>query len=234
VDELTRRRAEIALHVEEVRGRITRACAAVGRDPAGVVLIGVTKTFPAADVGHLASLGVHDIGESRDQEAAGKHAELADLDVRWHFVGRLQTNKCRSVASYADVVHSVDRTALVDALAAAVPEGRSVDVFVQVSFDDDPARGGAHIDDVPAVCAAVASADRLRIVGLMAVPPRAADPAAAYARLVDLAARVQAEHPTATSVSAGMSGDLEAAVAAGATHVRVGTALLGGRAPAVG
>jgi pyridoxal phosphate enzyme (YggS family) len=237
VDDLTAgRRAEIIGNLRAVRARIAAACDRAGRDPADVVLVAVTKTFPPDDIRHLAELGVGDVGESRDQEASAKHAALADVAVRWHFVGRLQTNKCKSVASYADVVHSLDRSTLVDALDRAVRAGHSLDVFVQVSLDTppvDPSRGGAAPDDIPALCAAVDDAAGLRLVGVMAVAPYGVDPAPAFARLADLAADVRSAHPGATAISAGMTGDLEAAIAAGATHVRVGTALLGGRPPLV-
>jgi pyridoxal phosphate enzyme (YggS family) len=194
----------------------------------------VTKTFPADDVRRLTGLGVRDIGENRDQEAAEKAAALTDVDVRWHFVGQLQANKCRSVVRYAHAVHSVDRQRVVRALSSAAVEAeRTVEVFVQVSLDDDPRRGGALAAEVPALTDRVADAPGLRLVGLMAVAPLGADATAAFRRLADVAAFVRDTHPEAVAISAGMSGDLEAAVATGATHVRVGTALLGGRAPVV-
>jgi pyridoxal phosphate enzyme (YggS family) len=205
---------------------MANAARAAGRSPDELTLIAVTKTFPASDVRLLAELGVTDVGENRAQEAAAKHAE-AGVPPRWHFVGTLQRNKAGLVASFADVVHSVDRAELVTALdrAGATP----LDVLMQVSLDDAAGRGGARAADVPALADLVAAADRLRLRGVMAVAPLGADPAAAFARLAETAARVRAAHPGATWISAGMSGDLEAAVAAGATHVRIGTALLGRR-----
>jgi pyridoxal phosphate enzyme (YggS family) len=203
-----------------------------------VTLIAVTKTFPGSDIRELVHLDVRDIGENRDQEASGKAAELADVDVRWHFVGSLQSNKAGSVSSYAFAVHSVDRPRLVAALSSA--RGRlagarpPLEVFVQVSLDGDPHRGGAPAAEVSALCDAVAGADSLRLAGVMAVAPLGGDPAAAFDRLATVAAEVREHHPAATGISAGMSGDLEAAVAAGATHLRIGTALLGGRRPPVG
>lgn len=228
------RRDELAANLAAVRERIAAACAAAGRDPAELTLIAVTKTFPASDVRLLAGLGVSDVGENRDQEAAPKAADCADLPLRWHFVGQLQTNKCRSVAGYAAVVHSVDRERLVGALSrAAVAAGRTVTALVQVALDDDPGRGGAPVRQVPALADAVAAAPGLRLGGVMAVAPLGADPDPAFARLAEVAAAVRRAHPDAAIVSAGMSGDLEAAVRRGATHLRVGTALLGGRAPVV-
>ncbi|HEU5159720.1 MAG TPA: YggS family pyridoxal phosphate-dependent enzyme [Streptosporangiaceae bacterium] len=225
-----RRKSELAANLTSVRRRIETACAAAGRDATEITMIAVTKTFPVSDIRLLAELGMADIGENRDQEAAPKAAACADLPLTWHFVGQLQTNKARSVAAYADVVHSVDRPRLVRALsAAALRAGRVVRCLVQVALDDDPARGGARIADVPGLAAQVAAADGLELGGVMAVAPLGADPAPAFAVLADVAAAVRAEHAAATIISAGMSGDLEPAIACGATHVRVGTALLGGR-----
>lgn len=230
------RRAELVTALGAVRARIADACAAAGRDQREVTLIAVTKTRPAADIATLARLGVLDIGENKDQEARAKIAELADepdlaRDLRWHMVGRVQTNKARSVVRYAHAVHSVDRPKLVRALAAAAAEHRSatLDVFVQVSLDGDTERGGVAADGLTALADAVAERPELRLRGLMAVPPVGADPDGAFARLASLAERVRADHPAADALSAGMSGDLEAAVRHGSTHVRVGTALLGRR-----
>jgi PLP dependent protein len=230
------RAAEIEAGLSAVRDRVARAAVATGREPALVTVVVVTKTFPASDVRVLHGLGVRDVGENRDQEAAAKAAECADLaDLRWHFVGQLQTNKAASVASYASVVHSVDRLRLVTALdAAAHRAGRELDVLVQVDLDREPApagRGGAAPGDLLPLADAVAGSEALRLRGLMAVAPLGEDPRPAFARLAALTAELRAAHPAATWVSAGMSEDLEAAVAAGATHVRVGSAILGRRPP---
>lgn len=224
------RRATLAGNLEAVDVRIAAACDAAGRERSDVVLVTVTKTFPASDIRILADLGVTDVGESRDQEAAEKVGACADLSLRWHFVGRVQTNKARSVSSYADVVHSVDRRRLVTALdnAAAAAE-RNLDVFVQVSLDGDPTRGGVVEADLSGLTDAVADASRLRLLGLMAIAPLETDPRRAFDRLAELADRTRIDHPEARWLSAGMSGDLEAAIAAGATHVRVGTGILGSR-----
>ncbi len=236
------RQAELVAALGSVRRRIHDACAAAGRDPREVTLVAVTKTRPAADVATLARLGVFDVGENKDQEARAKIAELAELaelaeqpelarDLRWHMVGRVQTNKARSVARYAHAVHSVDRPKLVRALADAAAEHRegTLDVFVQVSLDGDTERGGVAEDGLDAVTDAVAERPELRLRGLMAVPPIDADVDAAFARLAALSERVRGAHPGADALSAGMSADLEAAVRHGSTHVRVGTALLGRR-----
>jgi PLP dependent protein len=226
------RRDEIAAGLAAVRSRIAAACQAAGRSAEDVTLIAITKTRPASDIRLLSELGVTDIGENRAQEAAAKAASCAALGLRltWHFVGQLQVNKAASVISYADVIHSVDRLRLVSALGSrAMAAGRTVTCLVQVSLDDDPARGGAAADQVLPVADAIAGQDGLILGGLMAVAPLGVPPAAAFATLAELSARVRSVHPAAVMISAGMSEDLEQAIEAGATHVRVGTALLGGR-----
>jgi PLP dependent protein len=232
------RLAEIAANLDRVHARIAAACKDAGRDPAEITMIAITKTRPASDVRLLRELGVTNVGENRDQEAAPKAAECARLGVTgliWHFVGQLQTNKAASVVRYAGVVHSVDRDRLVRALGSqARRAGRTVTCLVQVSLDDDPARGGALPEQVPGLADAVAAEDGLLLGGVMAVAPLGAPAAPAFARLAEIAAGVRAAHPAATAISAGMSADLEEAVAAGATHLRVGTALLGARSTFVG
>jgi PLP dependent protein len=228
------RAAELASNVAGVRQRIDAACAAAGRDVSSVTLIAVTKTWPADDVRLLAGLGISDVGENRDAEAAPKAAACADLDLTWHFIGQLQTNKAASVARYASFVHSVDRIRLVRALGTAARRAeRAIGCLIEVSLDGDPARGGALAAEVPALAEAIAAEKGLVLAGVMAIAPLGADPAAAFAGLADSASAVRAVSPVATMISAGMSGDLEAAVAAGATHLRIGTALLGVRGPLV-
>jgi pyridoxal phosphate enzyme (YggS family) len=228
---------EIAANLREVRARLAAACTHAGRDPGEITLVAVTKTFPAEDVVRLARLGVRDIGENRDQEAAPKALQVAEAgeDVRWHFVGGLQRNKARSVVGYADLVHSVDSVRLAEALAEAAGRHRAtpLDVLVQISLDGS--RGGAvpggAEGGLERVLAAVARAPELRLRGVMAIAPLAWEPERAFAALAGIAEGVRGEYPEATVVSAGMSGDLEAAIDYGATHVRVGSALLGKRPP---
>jgi pyridoxal phosphate enzyme (YggS family) len=217
-----------------VRARIDAAARAAGRDPSSIALLAVSKTWPADDVRALAALGQREFGENRVQELVRKAAELADLPLRWHLVGQLQRNKVAAVVALGAVVHSVDRLRLAQALDRAGQDaGRPVEVLLQVDLGGAPGdtapRGGADPAMVPGLADDVAQAPGLRLLGLMAVSPRGGDPAPAFARLAALAARVRADHPDALELSAGMSGDLEEAVAAGATIVRVGTALFGER-----
>ncbi|MFE7513249.1 YggS family pyridoxal phosphate-dependent enzyme [Streptomyces sp. NPDC057540] len=235
---MTDRKSELAANLARVEERIAAACAAAGRERGEVTLIVVTKTYPASDVRLLHELGVRHVAENRDQDAAPKAAACADLDLTWHFVGQLQTNKVRSVVGYADVVQSVDRSKLVSALsAAAEKEGRELGCLIQVALDAESGargdRGGVAPDGVEELAAAVDAAPGLRLDGLMTVAPLAGEYAgrqrAAFDRLMDLSTALRATRPAANMVSAGMSADLEEAVAAGATHVRVGTAVLGVR-----
>ncbi len=228
------RREELAARLADVRRRIAKACAAAGRDPGDITLIAVTKTRPASDVRLLSELGLSDVGENRDAEAAPKAAQCADLNLTWHFIGQLQTNKAASVVRYAHVVHSVDRLRLIRALGQAARRAeRVIDGLIEVSLDGDPARGGAPAGEVPALAEALEAEPGLILGGVMAIAPLGMAPADAFARLLDSAQAVRAVRPSATVISAGMSGDLEAAVEAGATHLRIGTALLGDRGPRV-
>lgn len=230
------RRSELAANLEMVEERITAACRDAGRAREEVHLIVVTKFFPRSDLDLLAALGVRDIGENREQEAAGKLADGGTpAGVRTHYIGQLQSKKANAVARWADVVQSIDRAKLVTALArGAQTAGRELTALVQVNLDPDAApgpganRGGAAPADVPALADAIAGSS-LRLGGLMAVAPREGEPEAAFARLAGLSADLRRDHPEATWVSAGMSSDLESAVRHGATHLRVGTAILGTR-----
>lgn len=248
------RRAELADALAAVRARIGQACAAAGRSVDEVQLLVVTKGHPAADVAQLAELGQSSFGESKVQEANSKIAEVARIQpgatVDWHFVGRLQTNKARAVARWASRVESVDSARLVDALDTAVrraaddgsdgevdpdarPGGR-LPVLLQVSIDGDPARGGATAEQLPGLAERIAGRSGLALHGVMAIAPADADPDRAFATLYELAQALRADHPDAGVISAGMSGDLEAAIAHGSTCVRVGTALMGQRPIASG
>jgi pyridoxal phosphate enzyme (YggS family) len=234
------RTAQLGQRLTAVRQRIAAAVAAAERTDDPPSLIVVSKFHPAEDIARLAGLGVADFGENRDQEASEKASLLSGLDVRWHFVGQLQSKKAKTVVRYAHSVHSVDRSQLVEALgrAMAVEQERSgrgsLDCFIQVSLDDDAEahRGGAAPADVPLLADQLEGAAGLRLAGVMAVAPLGADPDRAFAKLSGISARLRADHPNATGVSAGMSQDLEAAIRCGATHLRIGSDILGSR-PAV-
>ncbi|MEU0051111.1 YggS family pyridoxal phosphate-dependent enzyme [Streptomyces sp. NPDC006309] len=235
---MTDRKTELAAKLAKVEERIATACAAAGRGREEVTLIVVTKTYPASDVRILSGLGVRQVAENRDQDAAPKAAACTDLPLTWHFVGQLQTNKVRSVVGYADVVQSVDRARLVAALSKeAVRVEREVGCLLQVALDAGASgrgeRGGVAPDGIEELADLVAAAPGLRLDGLMTVAPLTGEYAgreqAAFGRLMDLSTDLRRTHPAATMVSAGMSADLEQAVAAGATHVRVGSAVLGVR-----
>ncbi len=231
------RRAEIASNLAAVRSRIAAACASAGRDPSEVTLIAVTKTYPVSDARYLFELGVTDLGENRDQDAAPKAAGLPE--ATWHFIGQLQRNKARSVVTYASMVHSVDSVELAKTLGEQASRRREspLEVLIQVSLDSQPGdgsgggsgRGGVPFAELSKVAETVAEAKSLRLRGLMAVAPLGEAPGVAFGRLEQYSAMFRLDHPDATVLSAGMSEDLVEAIAHGATHVRVGSALLGKR-----
>lgn len=227
------RTQELRSRLAAVRAGIAAAAEAAGRDPTDVTLVVVTKTWPTSDIRRLLDLGVVDIAENRHQEAERKAAELADLGIRWHFVGQVQSNKAARIAAYADVVHSVDSVRVAQRLnAGAHRYDRRLDCLVQVSLDGDvrhDGRGGAAATAVAEIADAIAGAGLLRLVGVMGVAPLGADPRPAYEKLASVGKEIQGVHGQATWVSAGMSGDFAAAISAGATHVRVGSAILGER-----
>jgi len=241
VDGVDARERELTASLAAMRERVVAACRACGRDPDEVTLVVVTKTWPVDDVLRLARLGVHDMGENRDQEAAVKAAATADLNITWHFIGQLQTNKAKSVARYADVIHSVDRPALVAALEqGAARADRTLKCLIQVDLDEGPhaGRGGVAPAGVGEVAEAIVAAEHLELAGVMGVAPldefdQGRASARGFAVLQHVHSDLLATYPQATMMSAGMSGDLEEAVAAGATHLRVGSAVLGVR-PSLG
>jgi PLP dependent protein len=236
------REAQLADALAAVRARIEQAATAAGRNPSEIELLPITKFFPASDVAILTRLGCQSFGESREQEAAAKAAAVAGLvsgPVRWHMVGLIQRNKARSIAEWAYAAHSVDSIKVVSALqrhaARALEEARRarpLRVYVQISLDGDVSRGGVDISEpepIDEICAHVATAPGLALVGLMGMPPLDWDPEEGFARLQEEHRRVLRSHPQARELSAGMSADLEAAIKHGSTCVRVGTALLGPR-----
>lgn len=231
IDELA-----LAERLSSVRHRIAAAMALHGRDADDATLIVVTKFHPGDLVRALVRHGVHDVGENKHQEAAAKQAECRELDVTWHFIGQLQSNKAAAVRRYANAVHSVDRPSLVAALERAgdnEPETGALECFLQINLTDDPSRGGAAWSDIPSMAELLAGARTLSFAGVMAVAPLDADPRVAFERVAQASELVQTIAPEARAISAGMSHDFEAAIAAGATHLRIGTQITGKR-PAPG
>ncbi|WP_096440820.1 YggS family pyridoxal phosphate enzyme [Mycobacterium shigaense] len=246
------RESELTHALAAVRSRLALAAQRAGRNVGEIELLPITKFFPVTDVAILSRLGCRSVGESREQEASAKVAELTRLvaasaasgrpdsrEVHWHMVGRIQRKKAKSLARWAHTAHSVDSSPLVTALdraiAAALADGLRKDrlrVYVQISLDGDVSRGGVDMTvpgAVDEVCAQVDAADSLELIGLMGIPPLGGDPEAAFERLQTEHRRVLESHPNALGLSAGMSNDLEIAVKHGSTCVRVGTALLGPR-----
>lgn len=222
---MTIRSQELSSNLDSIRARIGAAVQGSGRNPDEVTLIVVTKTFPASDVQILYDLGVRDFGENRDQEASVKSLELPD-DCRWHFQGQIQSNKLKSIAEWADVLHSIDDISHARKLNSLVAEK---DIFVQVSLDNLPNRGGVLPNLLPDFLEEVSALANLNLRGLMAVAPLGEEPARAFSRLKELSDQVVRVHPKAHEISAGMSNDFEAAIAQGATHIRIGSQILGVR-----
>jgi PLP dependent protein len=221
----------LAARLADVDGRIADAARAAGRDPAGITRIVVTKFHPASLVEALYRLGVRDVGENRQQELSDKAPSVGPLPgLRWHFIGQAQTNKARAIRAAASVVHSIDRARIADALDAASSEGDPVlDVLLQVNLTDDPARGGVAPDSIESLAAHAAGCRSLRVRGMMAVAPLDEPPARAFERLRTYSDRLQAVVPGADWISAGMTADFAEAIAAGATHLRIGSAITGPR-----
>jgi pyridoxal phosphate enzyme (YggS family) len=231
--------SEVAERLRAVRGRIERAARAAGRSPDEVRLIAISKTVAAARIAEAARAGQRAFGENRVQEAAAKLPEVArafDAPLEWHLVGRLQRNKARAAVELFDVIHSLDRVELAEALdRAALAAGRRPRVLLQVNLDDEPQKGGVAPEELAALAATVDALPALELVGLMAIPRPAGSPGAmrpAFARLRALRDALAAGRGRPLpELSMGMSADYEAAVAEGATWVRVGTAIFGERKP---
>lgn len=233
---MTSRREDLQHRLGAVQQAIEAACSEVGRDPASVHLIAVSKTWPVADIEVLYEAGVRAFGENRVEELAAKAEAMAGSDVCWHYLGQIQSKKAAAIGAVASVVHSLDRDKVLRGLSHGARDARhEVDVLIQVSLadlagaDEAAGRGGAPPQDVAAIAAVVAGTPWLRLGGVMTLPPRSVEPAIAFARLATISAQLRQQYPGATWVSAGMSHDFPAAIAAGATHVRVGSALFGER-----
>jgi len=214
----------LAERLERVTLEVADAARAAHRDPASITTIVVTKFHPASLVRELAGLGVRNVGENRHQDAGPKAAQLADLDLTWHFVGQLQSKKARQVVDYARVIHSIDRLSLVQAL-----DGASVDTFIQLNLTDDAGRGGVQPGELELLAEAVLATSTLRLRGVMAVAPLGEEPRAAFARVREASDKLRGLAPDANELSMGMSQDFREAIAEGATHLRIGTAITGNR-----
>jgi len=226
------RKLELQANLRDVEQEISAACVAANRNRSEITLIAVTKTWPASDVDLLAELGVTDVGENRDQEAKPKHDEVQASNLKWHAIGQLQTNKAKSVAAWADVVHSVDRSDLVTALTkAVVGREKSLAVLIQANLDPAPTdnRGGALPSEVLKLAEMISSCDGLRLQGVMGVAPLGGNDELAFSKLQDLSGQIQNLYPEANWISAGMSGDFATALKYGATHLRIGSSILGNR-----
>ncbi len=226
------RRLELQTNLQEVEREISDACIAANRNRSDVTLIAVTKTWPASDVDLLAGLGITDVGENRDQEAKPKHEEVLAKNLTWHAIGQLQTNKAKSVAAWADVVHSVDRTDLVTALTKAVTgRERPLSVLIQANLDPNPTenRGGALPNELLNLAELISQSNGLHLQGIMGVAPLAGNDDLAFSKLQGFASEIQDSFPEANWISAGMSGDFATALKYGATHLRIGSSILGNR-----
>jgi pyridoxal phosphate enzyme (YggS family) len=223
----------LAVHVNHVRSRIRQAAMNAGRDPAAVTLVAVSKAKTAELMRQVATAGVTDFGESYLQEALPKLDELAGQPIQWHFIGGLQSNKTRAVAERFQWVHSVDRLSVARRLSAQRPfHSPPLNLCIQVALIPEPSKGGVEPDALPALAAAVQELPRVKLRGLMCVPPPQADAAAeraVFARLRHVLEDLNQAGHALDVLSMGMSGDFESAIAEGATHVRIGTALFGNR-----
>ena len=233
---MSSRLSDIQSNLQVIQSRITKACAAAGRDVSEITLIAVTKTYPASDVDLLKQLGIENVGENRDQEASSKKFEVKN-QFKWHFIGQLQSNKAKSVVNYADLIHSVDRWSLAKEIQKSAQAINKVQpVLIQVDLDQtgpDSTRGGIWPAELRELASSISQASHLDLQGLMSVAPLGEKPELAFARLKEIRDGFLKEHPQAQILSAGMSDDLEAAILQGATHLRIGSALLGER-PKIG
>jgi pyridoxal phosphate enzyme (YggS family) len=223
---------ELQANLQDVEQSIADACKAANRNRSEVTLIVVTKTWPASDVDLLANLGVTDVGENRDQEAKPKQDQVEAKHLTWHAIGQIQTNKAKSVATWADVIHSVDRMDLVNALVKAVAErDKPLDVLIQANLELRPSdnRGGAVLEDLLRIAESISACPGLNLQGVMGVAPLGGDDDAAFDRLQGISTSVRDDFPEAKWISAGMSGDFAVALKYGATHLRIGSSILGNR-----
>ncbi len=225
--------SDLAQRYNQIVEQVAAAAAACGKKASDTTLVVVTKNHPPQLVFDLIALGARDFGENRDQEASPKAKEVlasSSEQMRWHFIGQLQTNKVRSVLDYADSIHSLDRESLlVELRKRTVGRAKALGVFIQVNLTEDPARGGVRVDDLDGFASKVLESEGLRLEGLMGVGGLDKDPEIEFDRLAKLSVKLQGIAPEAKSLSMGMSSDFEVAIGYGATHLRIGTAITGKR-----
>ena len=221
---------EISANLEKVNEQIKSAAASVNRLPEDITLVAVTKTFPVSDIEILYSLGIRDFGENRDQEASAK-VGLLPKDVRWHFQGQIQSNKLKSVTSWASYIHSVDQLRYAQ-MISDYSAGNEKPIFMQVSLDKPPqSRSGVNPSELLELAGAISVLPGIRLQGLMAVAPVNSPADQAFAELEDIRSDFLSTFPDAKSLSIGMSGDYQIAIKYGATHIRIGSSILGIRSP---
>ena len=224
------RKDQILSNLESVKEKISAAAQAAGRSPSEITLIAVTKTFPVSDLEILYELGVRNFGENRDQEAAPKVGVLP-ADITWHFQGGIQSNKLKSISNWASVIHSVDKFKYAQ-MISQFSVGKTKEIFIQVSLDTLPqSREGVDPADLMQLAEQIMSLPNLEVKGLMAVAPLDQPTEQAFVRLQQIQQRFIQLYPAASSLSSGMSGDYELAISLGATHVRIGSSILGNRSP---
>jgi pyridoxal phosphate enzyme (YggS family) len=224
---MTDRREFISNSLQDVRSRIAKAAESVGRDPSQVTLIAVTKTYPVEDVAILRELGQTHFGENRTEEGSEKSLVVPGT---WHYQGQVQSRKLREIAAWADVIHSLDQISHIEKLNRICEESqKKISVFIQISLDGAPDRGGVVEENLAALAEAAEESSALELKGLMCVPPVEYEHALAFAEIAEVHHRFLSNFPTAKSLSAGMSSDFEVAIAHGATHIRVGSQILGSR-----
>ena len=224
------RKDQILSNLESVKEKISAAAQAAGRSPSEITLIAVTKTFPVSDLEILYELGVRNFGENRDQEAAPKVGVLP-ADITWHFQGGIQSNKLKSISNWASVIHSVDKFKYAQ-MISQFSVGKTKEIFIQVSLDTLPqSREGVDPADLMQLAEQIMSLPNLEVKGLMAVAPLDQPTQQAFVRLQQIQQKFIQLYPAASSLSSGMSGDYELAISLGATHVRIGSSILGNRSP---
>ena len=224
------RKDQILSNLESVKEKISTAAQAAGRSPSEITLIAVTKTFPVSDLEILYELGVRNFGENRDQEAAPKVGVLP-ADITWHFQGGIQSNKLKSISNWASVIHSVDKFKYAQ-MISQFSVGKTKEIFIQVSLDTLPqSREGVDPADLMQLAEQIMSLPNLEVKGLMAVAPLDQPTEQAFVRLQQIQQKFIQLYPAASSLSSGMSGDYELAISLGATHVRIGSSILGNRSP---